>query len=115
MVLVVDAHPTRPVASCAVTPGHVPAPADASQVGPWNDYSANDSRRRCAISAESESGDIFVDRAEAARRLCLSITELDDQRRAGNILAKRKGRKVLISVSELERFAASLPWDEPKR
>jgi hypothetical protein len=58
---------------------------------------------------------IFVDRAEAARRLSLSVRELDRERAAGRILAKRKGAKVLIPISELERFAASLPWDEPKR
>lgn len=54
-------------------------------------------------------------RADAARRSSLSVRELDWERAAGRILAKRKGAKVLIPVSELERFGASLPWDEPKR
>lgn len=67
-----------------------------------------------ALAGAPGPAEIFVDRPEAARRLCLSITELDDERRAGRILAKRKGRKVLIPVSELERYAESLPWDEPK-
>lgn len=58
--------------------------------------------------------EIFVDRAEASRRLKISMTEVDDARRAGRLFAKRHGRKVLIPVTELQRYADALPWIDPK-
>jgi len=68
-----------------------------------------------APSHSHECGErLFVTRQEAARILSLSVTEIDDARRAGKLLAKRHGRKVLIPVHELERYADSLPWIDPK-
>lgn len=61
---------------------------------------------------ENDDGTIFVTRVEAARRLSLSICEIDEARRRGDLGAQRYGSKVLISVTELRRFAASLPSDE---
>lgn len=56
---------------------------------------------------------IFVTRVEAARLLSLSTTEIDEARRRGDLAAQKYGSKVLISVKELQRFAATLPSDEP--
>ena len=55
---------------------------------------------------------LFLTRDEVARMLRISVTEVDDLRRAGSLLAKKHGRKVLIPTSEVERYADSLPWDE---
>lgn len=60
------------------------------------------------------SGELYVDRREAARRMGISVTEIDDARRRGDLAAKRLGAKVLISVDELQRFGAALPSDEPR-
>ena len=57
---------------------------------------------------------LLVSRAEAARLLSISVRELDEARAAGKLLAKRHGGKVLIPVKELERYAESLPWIDPK-
>ena len=57
---------------------------------------------------------LLVRRTEAARLLALSVTEVDDLRRAGKLMAKKLGSKVLIPMSELERYANSLPWIDPK-
>ncbi len=59
-------------------------------------------------------GKLLVTRAETARMLSLSVAEVDNLRRAGKLLAKRHGAKVLIPVSEIERYADSLPWDDPQ-
>jgi excisionase family DNA binding protein len=61
----------------------------------------------------NDDGAIMVTRTEAARRLSLSTSEIDAARRRGDLGAQRYGSKVLISVKELERFAANLPSDEP--
>jgi excisionase family DNA binding protein len=61
----------------------------------------------------SDIGVILVTRSEAARLLSLSVREIDELRRSGQILARRHGRKVLIPVTELRRYADSLPSDEP--
>jgi hypothetical protein len=55
---------------------------------------------------------LLVDRATACRLLCLSTTELDEERRAGRIAGRKYGRKVLFSLDELRRYAAALPADE---
>lgn len=60
------------------------------------------------------SDEIFVDRKEAARRLSLSPSEVDVLRRRGDLGCRRYGRKVLFPVQELERFANTLPADEPR-
>lgn len=57
---------------------------------------------------------LLATRPEAADMLGLSVDAIDDLRRAGRLLAKRHGRKILIPVSEVERYAESLPWDEPR-
>lgn len=57
---------------------------------------------------------LLVARLEAATMLGLSVEVIGNLRRAGRLLAKRHGRKILIPVSEIERYAESLPWDEPR-
>lgn len=54
---------------------------------------------------------LLVTRPEAARILSLSVPEIDNLRRAGRLLAKRHGKKVLFPVAELKRFANQLPWE----
>lgn len=56
---------------------------------------------------------LMVTRKEAARRLSLSVSEIDYARRRGDLAAVRYGAKVLIPVDELRRFAESLPADKP--
>lgn len=55
---------------------------------------------------------IFVTREDAARMLCLSVVELDNLRRAGYVVARKYGRKVLFPLDELRRYAKTLPCDE---
>jgi hypothetical protein len=55
---------------------------------------------------------LFVTRVDAARMLCLSTVELDRLRAAGKIVARRYGRRVLVPLEELRRFAARLPADD---
>jgi len=55
---------------------------------------------------------IAVTRQEAARMLSISVTEIDDERRAGRLSARRHGRKVLIPIAELQRWLDALPSDE---
>ncbi len=71
---------------------------------PDNAYQA---RERAGRSPEK----LLVDRHEAARMLSLSVPEVDNLRRAGKLLARKHGRKVLIPVTELRRFAESLPFE----
>ncbi|ADL71006.1 excise [Mycobacterium phage Halena] len=54
---------------------------------------------------------LLVTRNEAARILSLCVSEIDNLRRAGRLMAKRHGAKVLFPVKELERFANDLPWE----
>ena len=61
------------------------------------------------------SDELLVDRVEAARRLSISVREVDVCRENGSLASKKYGSKVLIPVSELERFAESLPAWEPAR
>lgn len=55
---------------------------------------------------------LAVGRQQAARLVNLSVTEIDDERRAGRLAAKKHGRKVLIEVGELRRWIAALPSDQ---
>ena len=55
---------------------------------------------------------IAVTRREAAEMLGISVTEVDDERRAGRLVARKHGRKVLIPVAELRRWVEALPSDE---
>jgi len=67
-----------------------------------------------AVRMNHDSNDddqIMVSRPEAARRLSLSVREIDEARRRGDLAAQRYGGKILISVEELRRFAANLPSD----
>ena len=57
---------------------------------------------------------ILVDKAEAARMLSISRTELDAARIRGDLAAKKYGSKVLFHVDELRRFADALPSDVPR-
>jgi hypothetical protein len=60
-----------------------------------------------------EAAPLLVNREDAARLLCVSTRELDRLRASGRIVARRHGRRILISIDELRRFAGSLPADEP--
>jgi hypothetical protein len=60
------------------------------------------------------TGELLVDRAEAARRLSLSVREIDECRTNGTLASRKYGSKVLIPVAELERFADALPAWEPR-
>jgi hypothetical protein len=57
---------------------------------------------------------ITVGRGEAAELLGISVTELDDARRRGDLASRKLGKRVLIEVEELVRFARSLPAYEPR-
>jgi excisionase family DNA binding protein len=47
--------------------------------------------------------------ADAARTLAIGRTKLFELLKNGELEAVRLGRKTLIPIAELERFAASLP------
>ena len=55
---------------------------------------------------------LAVTRHQAAQMVSLSVTEIDDERRAGRLVARKHGRKVLIPVVELRRWVAALPADQ---
>lgn len=55
---------------------------------------------------------LAVTRHQAARMISLSVTEIDDERRAGRLMARKHGRKVLIPVEELKRWVNDLPVDQ---
>jgi hypothetical protein len=55
---------------------------------------------------------LAVDRYQAARLLSISVTEIDDERRAGRLVARKHGRKVLIPMAELRRWVEALPSDD---
>lgn len=55
---------------------------------------------------------LAVTRHQAADMLNISVTEIDDERRAGRLLARKHGRKVLFPVAELQRWIAALPADQ---
>ncbi|MBU8833827.1 helix-turn-helix domain-containing protein [Mycolicibacterium goodii] len=57
-------------------------------------------------------GPILVSRAEAARLLSISVPEVDRLRRVGDLVARRRGRRVLFPMAELRRYADTLPADE---
>lgn len=57
---------------------------------------------------------ILVDKPEAARMLSISVRQIDEARRRGDLAAKKHGTKVLFHVDELQRFADALPSDEPR-
>jgi hypothetical protein len=44
--------------------------------------------------------------------LNISVTEIDDERRAGRLVARKHGRKVLIPVAELRRWVEALRSDD---
>lgn len=55
---------------------------------------------------------IAVTRAEAARLVSLSVAEIDNERRAGRLIGRKHGRKVLIPIDELRRWVEELQTDE---
>ncbi len=55
---------------------------------------------------------LAVTRHQAAQMVNISVTEIDDERRAGRLVARKHGRKVLIEVSELRRWVEALPSDD---
>ena len=65
-----------------------------------------------SVHADTAVGPLAVTRKQAAQMVSLSVTEIDDERRAGRLVARKHGRKVLIPVDELKRWADSLPSDQ---
>lgn len=61
--------------------------------------------------AQKPDSPLLASRVDAARYLCLSVAEVDNLRRSGQLRAKRYGRKVLFPYSELEKLADRLPWE----
>lgn len=55
---------------------------------------------------------LAASRQQASQMLGISVTEIDDERRAGRLMARKHGRKVLIPVAELERWLDALPSDD---
>lgn len=55
---------------------------------------------------------LAVTRQQAAQMLNISVTEIDDERRAGRLVARKHGRKVLIPMAELQRWVDALPSDD---
>ena len=52
---------------------------------------------------------LFVPQDEAARMLGITVREVYELRRSRQLVARKYGRKVLIPVAELRRYADSLP------
>lgn len=55
---------------------------------------------------------LAVTRRQAAGMLNISLTEIDDERRAGRLVARKYGRRVLIPTAELRRWVEALPADQ---
>lgn len=55
---------------------------------------------------------LALTRQQAAEMLGISVTEIDDERRAGRLVARKHGRKVLLPVTELRRWLDALPSDD---
>jgi hypothetical protein len=59
---------------------------------------------------------VFVDRETAAQMLGgISIDKLDQLVRAGEIAARRVGKRVVFEPGEIRRFASECPSWEPKK
>lgn len=55
-------------------------------------------------------GDVLlVPQNDAARMLGITVREVYELRRSRQLVARKHGRKVLIPVTELRRYADSLP------
>ena len=52
---------------------------------------------------------LLVPQDKAAEWLGITVREVYELRRSRQLVARKYGRKVLIPVAELQRFAASLP------
>jgi hypothetical protein len=65
------------------------------------------SRRGASGCAETPGG-----HSTAARLLSISVPEIDRLRRNGELVARRKGRRLPSTVAELQRYADTLPADE---
>lgn len=53
-------------------------------------------------------------REDASRYLDKSLSEIDRLIRSGRLLARKDGRRTIIDIKELDRFADQLPSVEPK-
>jgi phage terminase Nu1 subunit (DNA packaging protein) len=71
-----------------------------------------DLHKSTLITGIAEHQQILVTRNQAAELLSLSVAEVDNLRRAGHLIAKSYGRKVLFEPAELRRWASALPSDE---
>lgn len=60
------------------------------------------------------SDEILVNKAEAARRLSVSVRQIEVLQSEGLLAARKLGSRTLIPVAELERFAEALPAWEPR-
>ena len=69
------------------------------------------SQDRVIIVDHIDHPPLLVSRSEAARLLSLSTHEIDNLRRAGKLLAKKYGSRVLFPLDELRQFADSLPYE----
>jgi excisionase family DNA binding protein len=69
-------------------------------------------RRWSRVTNPYEFAPILVGRVEAARLLSISVPEIDRLRRNGELVARRRGRRVLFAVAELQRYADTQPADE---
>lgn len=72
-------------------------------------------REDCGAASPVRPAALLVTRPEAARILSVSVREIDRLRRAGRLLAKMHGARVVFPLSELERYAESLPWEVDSR
>jgi excisionase family DNA binding protein len=77
-----------------------------------NGSSNTSSNQPVTMARKVDDDRLMVTRQEAARLVSLSLTEIDEARRRGDLAAQRYGTKVLIPMTELRRFAESLVSDE---
>lgn len=54
---------------------------------------------------------LLATRVDAARILCISVTQVDRLRHKGALRFKRIGGKLVVPMSELEKYIERLPWE----
>jgi excisionase family DNA binding protein len=57
---------------------------------------------------------LLATQEESAGVLGVSVSEIKRLRVSGRIVARKHGRRILIPMSELRRYADSLPVDVPR-
>lgn len=63
------------------------------------------------MTSRTSTSPMLLTKRAAAEALSLSETEIDRLRRAGKLLARKHGNRVMFPVSELEKFIESLPGE----